>query len=469
MINNPGSKWFRISRHSLKHWLNLTVMILFALAIMIFIDIISTNHNHIFDLTPTQKYTLSDQCKKILKSQTKNIKVTVFYEKGKRAEYEDLLRRYSYETPYFSYALINLDRNPAKAKKYRATSYGDTIVESGTRSRKIGYPNEEQIITAILKVTQEKPKVIYFLAGHGENDPFDSDKKKGCSAAREALIAENYEVKKLALTREEEVPPDTSLLIVSGPKKELFKEELDRIAEFIQKGGELLFMIDPYTVPELVGFLRKYQVILGDDIVVDKGSRLFGGDYLTPIIPLYNQKHPITKGFNLGNIFALARSVEVKEGKGGNISGLSFIKTDPESWAETDKVSVDQGKARFQDGKDKAGPVSVGVAVSVEDKAEGKEKKIKKGMVVFGDSDFINNFYFNLLGNKDLFLNTVSFLAEEENLISLRPKSDQQLPLSSFYLTDRQGKIIFWCLVIFQPSLIFLLGMGVFIRRKIKG
>ena len=59
--------------------------------------------------------------------------------------------------------------------------------------------------------------------------------------------------------------------------------------------------------------------------------------------------------------------------------------------------------------------------------------------MVIGDSDFASNQYFNFSGNGDFFLNTASFLAEEENLISIRPKERKSNPVS---LTRSQGMYI---------------------------
>ena len=289
---------------------------------------------------------------------------------------------------------------------------------------------------------------------------------------------ENYLVKELFLMREEGVPPDASLLIVSGPKKELLKNETESILKYIKEGGKALFMIDPYTVPGLVSFLAKFGIILGDDIIVDKKNRLFGSEYLMPIVPFYYKDHPIIRDFTTATVFSLARSVEVKEELEKGISAKILAKTDIESWAETDKKSIDQRAPGFNEGKDKKGPVPVAVVVSVaiddknskDDETKTKNEKVKEGkIVVYGDSDFASNFYLNILGNQDLALNTVNWLAEEEDLISLRPKTKKALPVSPLFLTASQGKIIFWSSVIVQPALVLLIGIIIYFRRKIRG
>ena len=123
------------------------------------------------------------------------------------------------------------------------------------------------------------------------------------------------------------------------------------------------------------------------------------------------------------------------------------------------------------------GPVSVAVVSSREVSAKGTKepeknnksdltadlKNIEKAhFTVIGDSDFASNQYFNFSGNGDLFLNVASFLAEEENLISIRPKERKNSPLS---LTSDQGMLILM-LGLLTPSFVIFLGVRTWWRRR---
>jgi ABC-type uncharacterized transport system involved in gliding motility auxiliary subunit len=455
-------------RESTKHWLNLAVIILVVLGIVGLVEIIGSRHHIRFDLTPTKRYTLSDHMRKILKSLEKDIEATVFYKPDELADLRDLLNRYVYESKKFSYRLFDLDRSPAMARQYEATAYGDTILECEGRKYKITYPNEEQMASAILRVTREDRPIIYFLSGHGEKSPFDSDEREGYSLAGEALEKEYYEVKELLLMREREIPRDASILVVSGPRKTILDHELQSIAEFIGQGGKALFMVDPYTSGELVEFLSGYGVQLGEDVVVDPQSRLVAAGYLAPIVPLY-RRHPIAMGFREATIFPLVRSVEAREVSEEGMSAELLAMTSPGSWAETDRASVERGKPEFREEKDKPGPVSVAVVISIKPEAKEREKPTKARVVVYGDSDFANNFYINMLANRDLFLNTVNWLAEEEAIIGLRPKETPPMGVSPLFLTAKQNRMIFWPSVVFEPVLILIVGIVIYVRRRVKG
>jgi ABC-type uncharacterized transport system involved in gliding motility auxiliary subunit len=98
-----------------------------------------------------------------------------------------------------------------------------------------------------------------------------------------------------------------------------------------------------------------------------------------------------------------------------------------------------------------------------EGSAEKEQKPLKGRLAVFGDSDFAGNGTFNLSGNGDLFLNTVNFLTEEEQLIAIRPAKTPVKPLS---LTAAQAKVLFWVPLVLLPLLIVTAGLAVWKKRS---
>ncbi|MDH5405840.1 MAG: hypothetical protein OEX80_04820, partial [Candidatus Aminicenantes bacterium] len=154
----------------------------------------------------------------------------------------------------------------------------------------------------------------------------------------------------------------------------------------------------------------------------------------------------------------------------------------PDSWGETDQAALERGEAQYDEGKDLKGPVPICAASIIDlDKttqkeetpaaAEEQEQEPAAGgkqarVVVFGDSEFANNTYFAQQGNSDFFLNSVNWLAQEETLISIRPRSPQFTPLT---LTASQGKLLFWLPVIILPGLVIVIGSYITIHRRKKG
>lgn len=469
------------TRQSTKYGLNLAVTVIVLLAIIGLVEVISARHNKRFDLTPEKMHTLSPLTKKVLKALDEEVNVIVFYQRDQVFEFRDLLKQYRDETSKISYQFFGLDQNPGKAKEYGVGSYGATVVESQGKRRTFNYCTEENVTNGVISVTREKEEVIYFLKGHGERDFTDVDKREGYSSVSSALEAEGYTLKSLLLLREEKVPEDASVLIISGPKEEFLPTELQAISDYAFKGGRILFMIDPYTVPDLVDYLKDYNILMGKNVVVDKGSKLFAGDIFSPVVPLY-RKHPITQHFDVATVFPIVCSVElIGPPKSDKVVAKSLAQTTPGSWAETDRESIKRGNVYFQEWEDKRGPISVVAVAEVyggakeKTKDEGtKEEKKKKEVtigriVVCGDSDFASNLYLSILGNRDFFLNIINWLAEEEDLISIRHKKEQTYPFSPLFLTENQQKVVFWFAVVIQPFLILCVGIVVYARRKIRG
>ncbi|PIQ45198.1 MAG: hypothetical protein COW04_08915 [Deltaproteobacteria bacterium CG12_big_fil_rev_8_21_14_0_65_43_10] len=453
---------------SARYGTHMLITVLIVLGILALIGAISVRHHLRFDLTKTKRHSLSDETIKVLNSVNKEVNAIAFYQEnsGGEGELKDFLKLYKYKNPKFNYRFIDPDRNPTLAKKYGITDYGTTIFESGKNETRVSWGREEQITNAILKVIREGKKVVYFLKGHGEND-IAIFAKEGYSQAKKALEGQNYEVKELVLLRADSIPEDASALIISGPKKELMESEMKLIKGYIEKGGSLLFLIDPLTVPGLTSFLEEYNLKLRDDIVVDTMSQLFGGDYLIPIVGQY-EPHSITRSFNVTTFFPFTRSIEIiKKAKAG-ITAEPLANTNKESWGETDRKMLEkEGKAKFDSGKDTRGPLTIAAVVTI----QMGEKKNEKGggknskMVVFGDSDFANNSYLNILGNRDLFLNTLNWMAEEEGLISIRPKDTDYNPV---ILSRAMGKVIFFVPVVIIPAMILLAGIVVLSVKRWK-
>ncbi|MBW1855898.1 MAG: GldG family protein [Deltaproteobacteria bacterium] len=460
-------------RQSTGHWIYSVVATFVLLGIIVLVDLISWNHNTILDLSPNKIHSLSPQTKKVFRSLEKDIDVIVFYKPGDRNSLSNIIERYASESTRVRWRLVDPDRNPLEAKQYGISRYGSVVVKSGDRKCVLDYPSEEKILNGILKVVRDDKKVIYFLTGHGERGIFESD-KKGYELARKAMEHEHYSVNEISLLGEKSVPTDASLLIVSGPKNDLLDNEIKAIDGFISRGGRVFFMIDPYTVPGLVAFLEKYGIILGDDIIIDKNNYLVSGEYSEPLVTFYDKGHPITSGFTSATVFSSVRSVKAKSLLGKGLSVGPLMKSSPESWAEKDRLSHNQRDAMYDQNVDEKGPIPIAVIASMPGVSTA-EKEMRRGMsnkgkvIVYGDSDFADNLYINILGNRDLFMNSVNWLAEEGDLISLRPKTKEELPVSTVFLTVLQRKIVFWSSVVVLPGLVLMIGVVIYVRRKITG
>jgi ABC-type uncharacterized transport system involved in gliding motility auxiliary subunit len=437
------------------------IYIIIILGILVFINFISVRRHHRFDLTKNKRFSLSEQSAGVLDNLTDKVKILAFFKKGDSVtfQYKDLLNEYAYKNKNFTYEVVDPDRNPVMARNYGIEEYGTTVVLYQDKTERFTGIDEGDLTNAILKAAKKEVKKLYFLSGHGEPD-IDESGDNGFAGVKKALGHETYLVEKIVLAQAENVPSDAAVLIIAGPKKALFSAELEKLTEYIQKGGSVLFMIDPMESRDIKEFVKEWDIEVGDDIIIDQLSKLFGAGYTTPVVSQY-EKHEITGKFKYATFFPLARSVKPLSGQKKGCDILALAKTSPSSWAETD---YENEEVEYNQGKDMAGPVPLAVAAEITlDKTEEEEKAAISRMVVFGDSDFARNQFLPLSGNRDLFLNTVNWLAGEEDLITIRPKEAE---ISNVSLTRSEGINLFFLSVAFYPAVILAAGIVVWSKRR---
>jgi ABC-type uncharacterized transport system involved in gliding motility auxiliary subunit len=82
---------------------------------------------------------------------------------------------------------------------------------------------------------------------------------------------------------------------------------------------------------------------------------------------------------------------------------------------------------------------------------------------VFGDSDFASNLALGISGNRDLFMNAISWLAQQENLIAIRPKDadDRRVTMTA----NQQLRVMILALFV-VPIVVFGTGIYAWWRRR---
>jgi len=458
-----------LSSRSAKFSTNAAFMIVFVLGILIVVNIIFARFNYRFDTTAAKQFSLAEQTRKVLKNLDNEVHVMGFFKSGEEFTARELMVEYANVSPKFSYEFIDPDKKPGMAKRHGITAYGTILIDAQGKTEKIQNAREEDLTNAIIKVTRESVKKIYFTTGHGERDYEDSE-RSGLSFAKEALEEENYLIDRILLAEADSIPSNCSVLVVAGPKTDLFAHEREMIENYLKRGGKCLFLLDPDAPQSYADFLESYGFDIGRDIVVDASGigQLFGAGPTIPIVSQY-EDHQLTKEFAVMTFFAEARSVSKAEEVPSGITFTELAKTSARSWGETSPLA--EGRIAFDEGADLKGPVPI-LAVAereaeepaaVEDKYDLGMGSVKTRLAVFGDSDFASNGYFRVQGNGDLFQNCVSWLAEEEDLISVRARDPEDRRLN---LTQKQSRVILYLGVILMPLFIFATGIWVYAKRK---
>ncbi|MFH0960344.1 MAG: DUF4350 domain-containing protein [Pseudomonadota bacterium] len=482
----------------------LAVGTLIFFGIVIALQYIAIENPKRWDLTNSGKHTLAPQSRKLVETFKDNnlpVEVLAFYEtkdQQGREETQDLLEQYRDVWKNFSYTFYDPDRERAIALQNKVDTYPTLTLKAGDKIERLNTINEESVTNALMKLHRKDAKKVYFLKGHGELDTADSS-PQGFATAKEQIEKQNYKTEELILLQTPEVPSDATILIIAGAKTDPMENEIKAIHDYVRRGGSLLALINPFQTPNLTQLLAKFGFQTSSDIVVDRMSQALGGDYLMPVITTYAQ-FPITKGFTVASFFPQTRSVGIISPSPPDIQATELAMTSPVSWT-IDEQQLKSGVADFDEKTGQKGPIPV-MSVSTitikkdqpekkspqsvdaskitdhggeksqkevdtsdksSNESDGQETAVKGRVVVTGSSLFASNRFFKLQGNGDLFLNTISWLAEDENLIAIRPKSQKAQPV---VLTASQSLISFMVPVVIIPFVWIIVGATVFVYRR---
>ncbi len=460
------------------------VSILVFLGILVAVNYLSTRQNKRWDFTANQVYSLSDQTIKVLQSLDEPVKFTVFDRETNFDRFRDRLDEFAYHSSNVQAEYVDPDREPTRAKTAQLQAYGTVLIEYKGRSERVTSTDEQALTNALIKAVTGAAKKVYFTQGHGEKDTAGTD-RTGYSTIAQALTSDNYGFESLVLVQQKAVPGDATVVVIAGPTTDFFPTEMDALKAYVARGGKVLVLLDPPAKPGAPGqplltqFLMDWGINAGNDMVLDASGmgQMIGTDASVPVAAQY-PAHPITEGFRLLTAYPLARSMTTLEGGSNGHIAQPIVSTSPQSWAEADLSSLSGGgQVAFNGDKgDRQGPITLGAAVSApateapppppgngSPAAPDSERKPESRVVAIGDSDFAANFGIGIQGNRDFFMNSLNWLAQQENLIAIRPREpeDRRLTLTA----DQQQRIMLLSLFII-PGLVFASGVYTWWRRR---
>ncbi|HUN57848.1 MAG TPA: Gldg family protein [Candidatus Binataceae bacterium] len=439
---------------------------------LVAVNYLGTRYHTQYDLTVSKAFSLSPESVQVVRRLKKPVKFYGFVEGGHDPVAESLYQEYTYASPLVSYELVDPNRHPELAERYKVATMNTTHIQYGGddgQGTNVTDMTEEAITNGLVKLTSSGSKTVCFTGGEGEPDPSQANDPNGFGDFRTALQGENYTVNTINLVTEDKVPSDCTVLIVAGPTRPLVPHAIDAINQYLKNGGRALVMLRPIRPDQsidetaLVDMLKTWGVKVGDNIVVDQVVRLFAGPALglDPLVKTYNP-HPITEGFDKQTVFPMVRTVDPMTGLPVGLSVTPLAITSDTSWAETDLDSIFKRQTAAFTPKDRKGPVPVVDAVSAQ-LAPLKFGQGEARLVVFGDTDFANNQNLGNFFNRDFIMNSVDWLAGEANSITIRPRS---LRASRFNLTTAEFDIVFVLSVLLLPEMLLIIGIAVWWERR---
>lgn len=467
-----------------------TVALLGVLLIMV--NFIASRRYARWDFTRAKITALSDQTRQTLDGLQEPVSVIVFYQPTHRLFelLKDQLAEYQRVSPQIRVEYVDPEQDIARAKQLALELDIDAlnvvVLKVGDRHKHLsdaelaeyepgGGPfggdarvtalkSEEAFTSAILSLTQGEAPLVWVATGHGEPS-LDESEAQGLSELKRVLEQQNLMLQPATLLEQPEIPAEVTLIIMPGPERRFHEREVGLLQAFLERGGGCLALIDPDRDTGLDGWLERWGIALGANVVVDPERQLPFVSAANLLVTSYTE-HPIVRRLRtLVTLFPLARSVQPIPTPPEGLAVIPLAHTSDSGWGETQTLNA---QFQFDEGVDLKGPVSIAAAVeragspTLGDGAPSTDDP-RPRLVAIGDSDFIRNAQINNVGNRDFALAAVQWLVQEEARIGIGPKSLESVRLQ---LTGGQLSGLCWLSILAMPLGLALLGVLVWWQRR---
>ncbi|WP_020558061.1 GldG family protein [Thiofilum flexile] len=455
--------------------LNSLFFYIILLAIIGGIAFVSTLFSYEFDWTYGNRNSLSTNTEQLLKTINKPLEVVAYLpnDDDLRTKVEKVIKKYQRIKPDIKFTALNPDLAPKQAAEDGVQYSGQLVLKLGEAPNQqkelLTSANESEIVSALIRMTRSSERIVVFIEGHGERQPLWTE-SNGLSRLTDLLEKSGFKIQPHNLLRTQSIPTNASLVVLAAPQSELLAAEVKLLEEYIQQGGNLLWLQDPGELKGLTPLedLLTIQIPIGT--VVDANERLQAmlGIKHPAVVPVidYDPRSQLTKNLKIQTLFPFSTMIRSNPNEAKNAAITwkveEFLKTLPQSWLEVDPL---QAKVVYDDTKgDIIGPITIGLSLvrsmeSDKDSAANKQQRI----VVIGDSDFMTNGFIGEGGNLDLAVQIFNWLSRDDSLVGIKMNPAPDL---TFNLEPRMGVILALFFLLGLPLILIGIGVRVWLKRR---
>jgi ABC-type uncharacterized transport system involved in gliding motility auxiliary subunit len=457
-----ASQWLKARQT--KYATYASTYILIVIAVFVVANVLADRYNKSYDATSNKRYSLSEQTAKIVKGLTQDATITYFNQSTHFSDGKDLLDQYANLSRKVHVQYVDPDKNPQAAREAGIRNFGTAVVQIGSKKDEAKSMTEEGITGSFIRDLKNTTRTVCFVSGSGEHQ-LDNSSRDGFSDFKDLLAKDDYQSQTIDLLQNAEVPNTCTTLVVGGPTRNYEQPEVDAIKKYVENGGRALFMLDPPLkigrsdiAPNdaLTSLLGGWGVSLDKDLIIDMNplGQVVGLGHEVALVTNYGTQ-PIVDGMKgTATGFPLSRSLEIRGTDKSSVEKL--IETSASSLATT---NLESAAVSVNDPKNKKGPLTIAAAANY---STGKENSQGR-FVVIGSSSWAVNGFINFNGNSDLALNTINWLSSDEDLISIRPKQqdDRRITMTRAQLSWVRATSQF-----LLPMIVVITGVFVWLKRR---
>ncbi|WP_342552588.1 GldG family protein [Paenibacillus sp. FSL R7-0652] len=462
----------------MKKWLshtNSTVLSVAVIGIFILLTLfLNSLGGFQLDLTSNKQYTLSDQSLTAIKNIKDDVNILVLTVENANntvlnREVSDMVQEYTKRSSKLKMKQYNLTQEPALASKYGITG-SSIVLEQGDRHKVIDtaslftangdgndgsyqFTGEEKLTQALMNLSSTETKKMVFLTGHEELS------LSQMGMLRSSLEQNNISTEELQLNQAGKVPEDADVLAIIGPQRDLSDAELKAVRAYMSSGGKLLISLG--FAENMKSSWKNIDALIADYGVVDEHAVMVDNKQASTMGPLWvvpeYGSHAITDKLAQSKLYpmlSLSIALTSKEQDKYKLSPLMHSSND--SYGETDINGLLQNETNNDKDADIQGPVDLGYAADTKD---GKPKA-----VILGSSIFMQDSEIASGGNRDFILNTVNYLSEKEDGLTIRPRIQAGYEIA--YLNGQQARTIFFTAIVAFPLVFVIIGVILWWRRR---
>jgi len=467
---------------------------LLVLAVWSLAMFLASRHFHRMDLTGDRRHALSEQTVQMLDGLDRQVEVFVIEDEPADLfrRINDLLDEYAARNTRFIVRRVDPVRQPGEIDTLQrrfnlpARPSAELLVAAGDDFRRIParamitvplfeaegrlrqsrprFDGEAELTGVLLNMLHDSPGRVVFLSGHGERDPQDAS-DRGLSAVAQRLRQAGWEIARQVITPGvlARFPDDTRAVVVAAPIRRLSDENITALTRFLDAGGGVFFMLEPHVETGLEPLLSAWNIRLGADVVVDLTDYSGDADPTSLYVTRFETTAALGRVMSgLAVVMPGTRRIAVaQEGRRREVSVRNFMHTSGNGWALYARPGE---RLRVDPSRDRRGPISLGAMCErYIERREPGQPPVRGRMLVLGDVDFASNRYVDMVGNMDLFLNGVDWLAGRQGVLGVRPRDAGDRRLA---LTRGRVQALFWILVAAIPSLALAAGLVALRRRR---